>query len=238
MSGIVPDAPGGWEFTPEVAAEFDGHVTDSVPYYDQVQDLVAQLADWHAPDGATVADLGAATGTTCARIQGRHPGRALGLHLYDESAAMLDLAAERLPGAVLHPGDLRGVELDHPPAGMTLCLFTLQFFDPDSRLHLLMRARHAAAVDGVLVVAEKLHLPDAGWAETAVAVSHDYKAGRGVPAEEIRAKERALRGVLRPWTDEQNRAAISAAGWTRLTVLWRWHQWVLYGAYAREAGPV
>ena len=103
----VPDiaeqfTTGGWQFTPEVAGVFPEHVRASVPFYDAIQDLIAETTDWLVPHGGLIADLGAATGITAHRILQRHPGRDIRFALYDEQQAMLDQADKLL--APLAPG--------------------------------------------------------------------------------------------------------------------------------------
>jgi tRNA (cmo5U34)-methyltransferase len=226
---------GQWEFTPEVAGQFDQHVRQSVPFYDAIQDAVAECADWLAPEGSTIADLGASTGTTALAIINRQPGRARRLHLYDESPDMLDQAFAKLhtadsdiaywPQSITQP-------LMHTNASLTLALFTLQFLTAQERLNVLYRARRVAAPDGAILIAEKVRATDSRWAEIATEVSWDRKAERGIPAAAIRAKARALRGVLRAQTEAANLSELEGAGWVAGTVLFRWHQWSLYGAFA------
>ena len=227
--------PGSWQFTPEVVDAFDTHVEQSVPFYAEIQALAAEVCDWLAPAGSTIADLGCATGTTVERITRRHPERGYCLHLYDASDEMLDQAAKKLAGAgaevVCHLGRLED-GLDHQQASLTLALVTLQFLDPRDRIAVLDRARQCSRQGGALLVAEKLALVDARWHEIAGAVSHDRKSARGITDQAIRAKERALRGVLIPAADADYRAWLAATGWQSAETLFRWHSWVVYGAFA------
>jgi tRNA (cmo5U34)-methyltransferase len=236
MADIAESFPeGGWAFTPEVAEAFPDHVRASVPFYDQIQRLVAELADWLAPDGALIADLGCATGTTAVAITRRHPGRDLSFDLYDASAAMLEIASASLP-AVL--ADARTWEQDlmaplqHSGADLTLALFTLQFLPMPARAAVLAAARAASAESGALIIAEKIRPEDSRWAEIAHDVSWDWKAVHSVSDEAILAKARALRGVLVPSTFSALEAMITAGGWEPPEVLFRWHQWVVIGAFA------
>jgi tRNA (cmo5U34)-methyltransferase len=235
---IVDSTPGGWEFTPEVTAGFDAHIAASVPHYHSVQEQVADLAAWFAPRRSVVADLGAATGTTAALIARRYPRRRLQFWLYDRSETMLAAAAAKLGPLCevaprLRAGTIEVLPLDHPPAGLTLCLWTLQFLRPDDREQVLAKARAGAAADGALVVAEKLRLRHPLWAEIGISATNDQKSAAGASPDEICAKERSLRGVLIPWSDQDNRDALRDAGWGDVEVLWRWHQWVVYVALAR-----
>jgi tRNA (cmo5U34)-methyltransferase len=234
-------APGGWAFTPEVADVFGEHVRASVPMYDAMQQLVAVAADWLVPAEGVVADLGAATGITTSMIAARHPERKIHFALYDESEAMLKHAETNMRAVpdlgghrtLTHVVRVERGPLQHNPADLTLALFVLQFLpDAAQRIAALKLARAHAARGGALLVAEKLRPRDARWAEIANDCSHDWKADHGVSDAAIRAKARALRGVLVPSTGDQLAAMIRAAGWSSPEVLFRWHQWALVGAFA------
>lgn len=230
----VADAfqPGEWEFTPEVVAQFDNHVRQSVPFYDVIQDQIATLSDWLAPADSTVVDLGCSTGETFRRLRERHPARHHHLVGYDESGDMLKAASQKVDGSLeLHERDvLQG--LCHHEASLTVCAFTLQFLDPMDREAVLVDARERTLHDGAILVAEKVRVRDERWAEIAAELSWDYKAEQGIPSESIRSKARALRGVLRPLTVEDNLRLLEGAGWRSATCLFRWNQWCLFGAFA------
>jgi tRNA (cmo5U34)-methyltransferase len=67
-------------------------------------------------------------------------------------------------------------------------------------------------------------------------LSHDWKAENGIADTAIRAKAQALRGVLRPYSMDALLASITTAGWVDPEVIFRWHQWVLVGAFATHDG--
>jgi tRNA (cmo5U34)-methyltransferase len=228
---------GGWEFTPAVAEVFDEHVRDSVPHYDIIQAIIAEISDWLLPAGALVADLGASTGTTVDTLIRRHPERGYRAALYDEAPAMLARAVDRLTEQVAagrvqaYPQRVQE-PFRHDRADLTTVLFLLQFLPYPDRVPVLTAARVASAPTGALLIAEKVRPVDARWAEIANAVSHDWKSEHGITADAIRAKERALRGVLQPVSLTALTRMVIDAGWYAPEVLFRWHQWVLIGAFA------
>jgi tRNA (cmo5U34)-methyltransferase len=240
MTDIAESFPaGGWEFTPEVADVFDEHVRASVPFYEAIQNIVVETSDWLIPAGGLLADLGASTGTTVAAILARHPDREIRAALYDEQASMIEKARKRLYDLRVPPARVsfheRRVEtgpLDHEDADLTTILFTLQFLPIPDRQAVLAAAFEAAAPTGALLVAEKLRPVDSRWAEIATEASLDWKAAHGISAEAIRAKARALRGVLIPFPLSTLTGLIVDAGWHTPEVLFRWHQWVVVGAFA------
>lgn len=229
---------GAWQFTPDVVDVFDDHVRASVPHYDVIQDLVAETADWLVPAGGLVADLGASTGASARRILQRHPNRRIRFALYDEQPAMLDQAEIELKeiggehDVILSATRIQDGPLVHEDADLTLCLFTLQFLPQGERVDALRLARACSAETGALIVAEKIRPIDSRWAEIGTDVAHDYKAARGISDAAIRAKARALRGVLRPYPQQTTMQAMVAAGWHAPEVLFRWHSWAVIGAFA------
>lgn len=247
----TPDAPaakpdiaerfdtGGWKFTPEVVEVFPEHVRASVPHYDHIQALIAEVADWHLPPGGVFADLGASTGATAELILDRHPGRDLDLHLYDVEKPMLDRAKATLNPKLAgksnrvwyhHQNILE--PLQHQDADLTTCVFVLQFMPLRNRRTALQVAREHAADTGTLIVAEKIRPADARWAEIANDRSHDWKADHGITADAIRAKARALRGVLTPHPLATVHQLITETGWRQPEVLFCWHSWAVIGAFA------
>ncbi|GGO63159.1 hypothetical protein [Nonomuraea cavernae] len=229
---------GGWAFTSNVAEVFDDHVRASVPHYDVIQDLVAETTDWLVPAGGLVADLGASTGASARRILQRHPNRGIRFALYDEQPAMLDQAAIELKeiggehDVILSATRIQQGPLVHEDADLTLCLFTLQFLPQQERVDALRLARACSAETGALIVAEKIRAVDSRWAEIGTDVAHDYKAAHGITDASIRAKSRALRGVLRPYPQQTTMQAMADAGWHAPEVLFRWHSWAVIGAFA------
>lgn len=230
---------GGWEFTPEVVEVFDQHVTSSVPHYDKIQELVAEASDWLVPHGGIVADLGSSSGTTVALITGRHPSRRIRAHLYDESEQMMTKALGKLApfcsterlAVETHVQRLQ-VPLKHHGADLTTALFTLQFLHPKDRVPVLERARLLASEGGALILAEKVRPAHPLWHEIGIDASHDVKAAHGLDDTAIRQKARSLRGVLQPRSLDQLTAELDVAGWKNVETLFRWHQWVVLGAFA------
>jgi tRNA (cmo5U34)-methyltransferase len=228
---------GGWEFNAAVVDQFPEHVRASVPFYEQIQGLVAEVSDWYLPSGGVLADLGASTGVTVGQVLRRHPDRVITAHLYDQQPLMLERAQKSLATVI---GTRRAwyhcqriqEPLAHTDADLTVCLFTLQFLPLADRVEALRLARQAAAGTGVLLVAEKIRPTDSRWAEIANDVSHDYKSVHGIADSAIRAKARALRGVLIPYPEYTLRNVITEAGWQAPEVLFRWHSWVVMGAFA------
>jgi trans-aconitate methyltransferase len=228
---------GAWSFTADVAAVFDEHVANNVPHYELIQKVVTYLSDWLAPDYSTIVDAGASTGTTARAISLRHPQRNLNFYLYDSERPMLDLAKDK---NVNHPPNHRFVycrenlldgNLVHEKADLNLCLFVLQFLPLNKRSFVLKKLHDQTTSNtGFLVVAEKVWQPNAFLQEIANEATWDYKSDCGIPADTIRSKARALRGVLQPLEAKNLESLFIETGWIMPTPIYRWHSWGIWVA--------
>lgn len=207
---------GPWTFGPDVAACFDDMLSRSIPALGELRTIVRDAVEQLAPPDAVVVDLGCSLGATLASVDNGQRR----LYGVDVSPAMVARARDRLPSATITEADLTRDELTHPPADVTVVLFTLQFLDPADRVDVLTQARHRARPGSVLIMAEKLAVP-AAWAATITEAYHHRKARSGYTPEQIRAKAASLAGVLRPVTAAQAEAELLDAGWSHPLPVWR-----------------
>src|SRR4051812_8829588 len=62
-----------FKFTSKVAGVFDDMVNRSVPYYEEMQRMIAELASTHYRENANIYDLGCSTGTTMIHMNSSIP---------------------------------------------------------------------------------------------------------------------------------------------------------------------
>lgn len=230
-----------WSFD-NFGLQFDDHVARHLPGYFDVQRLVAIIAEHAVPNGGVVADLGCSTGQTARTIADALPKRWMSFHLYDADPSMLAVAGQEMhregkrPNALCHYRRvvLPDGELDHEQAALTTMLWTLQFINPAHWLTILREARYCSAENGMLVVAAKTTHPDPRFEGIAIAALDDYKRESGVSAQERADKTRSLRGTMHSMPATAYARLIKDAGWSYPMVLWRWHFWTVFGAYATE----
>ncbi len=211
-------------FGAEVAAVFDDMANRSIPLYQATIARTVSLLTAHLSAGAQVVDLGCSTGTLFGELlgTGMTDVRTWELVGVDASEPMLQQARSRV-------GDLaiwlhkRVEELDWStlkPAAI-VANWTLQFVPPQHRARALAAMRESAAAGCIFVLSEKLQPVE--WA--AEWVRRDYyesKRASGYSELEIAQKEKALQGILVPWTLEQWQSALRETGWGEATLLSSW----------------
>src|SRR5436190_20199120 len=104
--------PSDFKFTSKVAGVFDDMVNRSVPFYEEIQRMVAELAADHAREHTNIYDLGCSTGTSMILIS-ESVNETVKFVGVDDSKAMLDKCHAKLDEAGFkHPYDLELANLN------------------------------------------------------------------------------------------------------------------------------
>ena len=223
--------PGLFRFDASVASVFPDMINRSVPGYATVVGMTGTLAAQHARPGARIYDLGCSWGASLlsvAREPACHRCKLIGI---DNSESMLEQASNHLaqfPEASrieLQHADVIDTPLDN--ASVVIMNYTLQFIPIEERERLLKRIREAMKPGDVLILSEKITLPDPRLNEYLIDLHHDFKRQQGYSDLEIAQKRQALEDVLVPETREAHVARLNAVGFSRCDV---WFQCLNFGS--------
>lgn len=227
-------------FDSKVAQVFDDMVGRSVPFYAQVQHMLAELTLQFIPaqDGR-ICDLGCSTGTTIDLILS-NPSCPASAHAWgvDNAPAMLDQAREKLEThlrahrVTLVTADL-DAELQLPSVNVVLMNWTLQFVRPIHREALLRRIHASLRPGGALLLAEKVLVEDSLLNRMYIELYYRYKAKQGYTAEEIQRKRESLENVLVPYRVDENVELLKRCGFDAVDTCFRWFNWAAFVAVRR-----
>jgi tRNA (cmo5U34)-methyltransferase len=227
-------------FDTKVAAVFDDMVGRSVPYYAEVQRMLADLTLQFLPaqDGR-ICDLGCSTGTTIDLILS-NPSCPPSAHAWgiDNAPAMLDQAREKLGThlrahrVTLVTADL-DADLQLPSVNVVLMNWTLQFVRPIHREALLRRIHACLRPGGALLLAEKVLVEDSLLNRMYIEQYYRYKAKQGYTAEEIQRKRESLENVLVPYRVDENVELLKRCGFDAVDTCFRWFNWAAFVAVRR-----
>jgi tRNA (cmo5U34)-methyltransferase len=196
ISRIGCDIPAVWTFNDRgVAAGFDRHVREQLPWYDLATGAVAHIARHYLSDGGLVYDLGAATGNI---------GRALAEPLEVRGARLVSIEASAEMAALYDGPQPENIQLariedfDFEPFDVAIAFLTLMFVPPARRERLLVALEERLLPSGALIIFDKL-AASAGYPATILwRLTLAGKVATGVDPAEIVAKELSLSGVQRP----------------------------------------
>jgi tRNA (cmo5U34)-methyltransferase len=218
---------GSFDFGAETAAVFDDMLERSVPFYEEIQRMLGELAAAFAVPGSRVYDLGCSTGTTLLRLD-RLLAPDVAFVGVDASPDMLERARQKLRDAgCVRPLEWVCANLDESVrienASVVILNLTLQFVRPDRREPLLADIAAGIPAGGCLLLVEKVLAADPVLDRLFVRCHHAFKQRQGYSELEIARKREALENVLIPYGVEENRELLLRSGFRAVEVFFRWY---------------
>ena len=222
----VSDRPvADFTFNAETASVFDDMLERSVPFYAEMQRMLAQLAADFAADGTNIYDIGCSTGTTLRLLDALPQNVTLGG--LDNSPAMLERAEQSLAGHLRHPYELRHADLNEglqiSNASAVVMSLTLQFVRPVHREGLLREVCSGINAEGCLLLIEKLVAQESLLNRLYIQHYYEFKQANGYSELEIARKREALENVLIPYRLEENDLMLRRAGFRSVDVFFKWY---------------
>ena len=216
-----------FKFGAGVAKVFDDMVNRSVPYYDEIQRMMAEMAADHAAIGSYVYDLGCSTGTTMIEMD-TMVDQQINFIGVDDSPQMLEKCKSKLMELgfsrdyELKCADLnQGVEIKNASV-VVLCL-TLQFVRPIYRERLLDDIYKGLNPGGVLILVEKILAEDSLFNRDYINYYYNYKRRNNYSEMEISQKREALENVLIPYKLSENITLLRDRGFAHCEVFFKWY---------------
>ncbi len=216
-----------FKFGTKVVNVFDDMVNRSVPFYGEMQRMIAELAADRAQQGTYVYDLGCSTGTT---MIGMNTLVAENIEFVgvDDSPEMLEKCDSKLKEA----GFTRGYKLVNADLNQTvkidnasvvvLCL-TLQFVRPIYRERLIKTIYDGLNKDGVLILIEKILAEESSFNRDFIKYYYDMKRRNHYSEMEISQKREALENVLVPYKLSEDNLLLREAGFAHVELFFKWY---------------
>ncbi|MEI9943740.1 MAG: carboxy-S-adenosyl-L-methionine synthase CmoA [Chitinophagaceae bacterium] len=216
-----------FKFGANVANVFDDMVNRSVPFYGEIQRMMAELTADHAQKGSDVYDLGCSTGTTMIGMNTMvdQEIRFVGI---DDSQEMLDKCKSKLMEIgfsrdyELRCADLsQGVTITNASV-VVLCL-TLQFVRPIYREKILADIYKGLNPGGVLILVEKILAEESRYNRDFIKYYYNYKRRNNYSELEISQKREALENVLIPYKLSEDITLLRDRGFAHCEVFFKWY---------------
>ena len=231
--------PFDFKFSRKVAQVFDDMVNRSVPFYEEIQRMIAEIAPDHVVEGTNVYDLGCSTGSTLIMMNQTVPDniRFIGI---DDAQEMLDKCASKLRESgfkrpfELHVADLnQGVTIENASV-VVLCL-TLQFIRPIYREKLLKDIVSGMVPGGILLIVEKILAEESLFNRDFIKYYYEMKRRHQYSEMEISQKRETLENVLIPYKLSENILLLKEAGFGHGEVFFKWYNFS--GIIAKKTMP-
>lgn len=218
---------GDFNFGKETASVFDDMLERSVPFYNEIQRMIGEIAADFAVDGTNIYDLGCSTGITLSNIYKavRRDVKYIGV---DYSQDMLDKCAEKFSNNnfdkeyELVCADLNnGVRITN--ASVVVMNLTLQFVRPLYRDQLVKSICDGLNDNGCLILVEKVLGNNSVFNRMFIKYYYEMKKNNGYTELEISQKREALENILIPYRLDENKELLVKAGFFCHDVFFKWY---------------
>ncbi len=215
-------------FDKKIANVFDEMLERSVPFYAEMQMMVARLVENFAQDGTNIYDLGCSTGNTMLNIVERTKNKNVKIVGMDNSTPMLERAREKLKEkGVWDRCELKCADLNKPlfldNPSVVILILTLQFVRPIQREVLMRQIYDSFVKNGCIIVIEKILGNDSLTNRLFIDFYCDYKKRSGYSQLEISQKREALENVLIPFRIDENIRLLRRSGFTIVDTFFQWY---------------
>ncbi|MFP6339071.1 carboxy-S-adenosyl-L-methionine synthase CmoA [Helicobacter pylori] len=226
-------------FDEKVAHVFDDMLERSIPYYHEMLNLGAYFIAQNLKENINpkslpkplpkplIYDLGCSTGNFFIALN-QQIQQEIELVGIDNSMPMLKKAQEKLKdfnNARFECMDF--LEVEFKEASAFSLLFVLQFVRPMQREVLLKKIYNSLALNGVLLVGEKIMSEDRILDKQMIELYYLYKQNQGYSHNEIAFKREALENVLVPYSLKENIALLESVGFKHVEAVFKWVNFTL-----------
>ena len=188
-----------WTFeTPEIAAGFDAHVREQLPWYDMVTDAVVYIVRNYLTEGGNVVDMGASTGNMIDKLMPLLQERDAEVLALEKSPTMVKVLMNRFgnhDNVSIIEGDIRTAQY---PAQVCIVFLTMMFIPVHDRQWVIDRLRANLREGGVLIVVDKICDHGGYFATVLKRLTMQFKLQQGAKPEDVLNKEMSLAGVQIP----------------------------------------
>jgi len=231
--------PSDFKFSSKVARVFDDMVNRSVPYYEEIQRMIGELAADHAAEGTNVYDLGCSTGSTMIMMNASIPENIKFIGV-DDSPEMLSKCESKLQEAgFTRPYELQVYDLNQEVkienASIVVLCLTLQFVRPIYREKLLRSIVAGLNPGGVLILVEKILAEESLFNRDFIKYYYEMKRRHHYSEMEISQKREALENVLIPYKLSENILLLKESGFAHCEVFFKWYNFS--GIIAKKTMP-
>ena len=209
------------KFSFETIEEFDTHICQSIPNYLLIHKAIQGLTDYFIEDGTNVYDLGCSKGTLLKKITNENKKK-VQYYGIDISKNLLPKDTENIN---FMSCDLLSDKYNLSNSSLITSIFTLQFLPKKERLGMLKRIYDGLNKGGAFIITEKVYSNNSILQDINTSLYYQFKANN-FKYDEIMAKEKDLRSMMKLFTKKENEDLFEQAGFKICDTFFQYYNFV------------
>ena len=214
-----------WNFKNKVPKKFTYHIRKSIPYYDEMHNMICELSDFFLKDKSVCYDLGSSTGLLLNKLNRRHIGKKLKLIGVESIKEMIIQAKKenfKTKNKNVNYINKDIIKMKFKKSDLIISCYTIQFITPKNRQQVISKIYKSLNWGGAFVVFEKIRASDARFQDIFNQIYLDFKLKNKFSEQEILNKSKSLKGVLEPFSEYGNIGLLKRAGFTDIIPIFQW----------------
>jgi tRNA (cmo5U34)-methyltransferase len=217
-----------WKFDSSVVPVFDEHVRQSVPMYDEIHNLITDIAGWFLEDDTNVYDIGTSTGKVISCLNNKYTNKVVNYIGIDSSEDMVAKTKEQFKNDenkyIINQDITDNFIFEN--ASLITSVLTLQFVPERKRQELVNNIFKGLNKGCAFILVEKVIGNNPRFNEIWIDLYHELKLKNGLSEQHIFAKAKAIRGVMKPYTVDENMELLHNAGFKDMDIFFKWNNFV------------
>lgn len=217
-----------WKFDGTVVPVFDEHVKQSVPMYDEIHNLITDIAGWFLEENTNVYDIGTSTGKVISCLNDKYINKII-------NYIGIDISEDMVNGTKKHFKNDEHIHIFNQDvtdnfkfenASFITSVLTIQFISERKRQNLVNEIYKGLNKGGGFILVEKVIGNNPRFNEIWIDLYHELKLKNGLSEQHVFAKAKAIRGVMKPYTVNENMELLHNAGFKDTDVFFKWNNFI------------
>ena len=216
---------GNWSFHDIKHNNFQDHVLKSVPGYSKGHEYITFLSDYFISNKSIVYDIGCSTGSLISRLSKYHKNKKgvnfIGIEpcvgFQDEFISNTSSLNQENHTFDFIESSVEDIQLQK--SDLVISYYTIQFIHPRERQEIVNSIYESLNWGGGFFLFEKVRGVDARFHEMINLAYLEYKKTVGYSDEEIISKMFSLKGVLEPFSSNENKKFLERAGFRDISII-------------------
>tara|TARA_B100000401_G_scaffold437743_1_gene384087 strand:- start:881 stop:1606 length:726 start_codon:yes stop_codon:yes gene_type:complete len=216
----------GWDFKTLNPQNFEKHVNKSVPGYSHGHKIITLLSDYFISQGSIIYDIGCSTGNLISQLSLYHHKREdlqfIGIEPANNfSELFIENTKNKSSEHKFEFVNCNVQDYEFEKFDMAVAYYSIQFIHPKYRQELISRIYDNLNWGGAFFFFEKVRGTDSRFHDMLNSLYFEYKKEMGYTNDEIINKMMSLKGVLEPYTSNENNNFLKRAGFKDTSIIFK-----------------